>query len=53
MAAGLGEADGGAGALAELVDGDVGGFAEADDEQALGLQAGGRVEQEGLAERRP
>ena len=49
-AAGLGEADGDAGAFADFVDGERLGFAEADDEQALGLDAGGGVEQEGFAE---
>ena len=46
----LGEADGGAGGLADFVDGEGLGFAEADDEQALGFDAGGGVEQQGFGE---
>ena len=48
--AGAGEADGDAGALADFVGGEGAGFAEADDEQAGCFEAGGGVEEEGLAE---
>ncbi len=51
QAAGAGEADGDAGGLADLVDGERVGFAQADEQKALGLGAGGGVEQEGFAER--
>ena len=49
-AAWLERADGCAGAFAYLVDGEALGLAEADDEQAFGFEAGGGVEEEGLAE---
>ncbi len=48
--AGAGEADGDARGLAELVRGELVGFAEADEEEALGLEAGGCGEEEGFAE---
>ncbi len=47
----LGGADGGSGAFADLVDGEGFVLAEADDEEALGFDAVGGVEQHGLAER--
>ncbi len=49
--AGAGEADGYAGGLAEFVGGELFGLAEADEEEALGLEAGGGWEEEGFVER--
>ena len=48
--AGFGETDGDACAFADFVRVEGFGFAEADDEEALGFEAGGGVEEEGLAE---
>ena len=48
MRAGLGVADGGSGGVADGVDGGLGLFAEADDEEPLGLQAGGGMQQQRL-----
>jgi len=42
--------DGCSGALADLMDGEVFDFAEADDEETLGLEAVGIVQEEGFAE---
>jgi len=46
--AGLGEADGCSGGVADAVRGCLGLLAEADDEETLGGETGGGVEQEGL-----
>ena len=48
-AAGLGEAHGDSGALADLVDGERLGFAQADDEQPFGFEPSG-VQQQGLVD---
>ena len=48
--AGAGEADGYAGSLAEFVGRELVGFAEADEEEALGFEAGGSWEEEGFVE---
>ena len=44
--------DGGSGALADLIDGEGLDLAEAYDEQPLGLESGGSMEEEGFAQRR-
>ncbi len=48
--AGFGETDGDAGSFADFVRSEGFGFAEADDEETLGFEARGGVEEEGLAE---
>ena len=48
--AGACETDGYAGGLAEFVGGELVCLAEADEEEALGFEAGGGREEEGLAE---
>ena len=52
-AARLGEADGGSGGVADAVDRGFGLFAEANNEQAFGCQAGGGVQQQCFVGRQP